>query len=191
MTSSPARGRTLAATLIALGIAMSALPVASADPDTGTPADGSDPAAAAAAAPLPVVLPVESDDAGLSPTSDACRQFATALGYAATNYEDFAYNTAGGGNSVNYADPSVQSSNIAGRTALREAASVAWNASNGPGVTPDVSAPMHSWSLHATKLLFIMGLRGGGDSLNNAATELNDDAHDAQMACALSGTPAI
>ncbi len=35
------------------------------------------------------------------------RQFSVALNYAASNYEDFAYNTAGGGNTVNYADGSV------------------------------------------------------------------------------------
>ena len=39
-------------------------------------------------------------------------------------------------------------------------------------------------------LLLIMGLRGGGESLNSAATNLNTDAHDVQMACAAAGTPA-
>jgi hypothetical protein len=35
-----------------------------------------------------------------------------------------------------------------------------------------------------------MGLRGGGDSVNATATNLNTDAHDVQMACAAAGIPA-
>ena len=49
---------------------------------------------------------------------------------------------------------------------------------------------MRSWSLHATKLVLIMGLRGGGNSLNNTANDMNTDAHDAQMACAANGAQA-
>jgi hypothetical protein len=73
---------------------------------------------------------------------------------------------------------------------LREAAGAAWDASTTPGLPQDVSAPMQAWSLHATKLVLIMGLRGGGDSLNSAANDLNTDARDAQMACALNGSHA-
>lgn len=122
-----------------------------------------------------------------NPISAACKQFGAALNLAAQNYEDFAYATAGNGNYVDYQDPTVSRSNIVGRTALREAAAVALSASRAPGLPPEVSDPMQSWSVHATKLLLIMGLRGGGDSLNSSANQLNVDAHDAQLACALNG----
>jgi hypothetical protein len=46
---------------------------------------------------------------------------------------------------------------------------------------------MQSWSVRATKLLVIMGLHAGGDSLNATATDLNTDAQNVQMACALNG----
>ena len=58
--------------------------------------------------------------AGGDAMATACKQFSAALGYAASNYEDFAYNSAGGGNNVDYADPIVQSSNVAGRTACEK-----------------------------------------------------------------------
>ena len=61
------------------------------------------------------------------------------------------------------------------------------DAANTPGLPGDVSAPMRSWSLRATKLLLIMGIRGGGDSLNSTASDMNTDAKNAQMACALNG----
>ena len=76
------------------------------------------------------------------------------------------------------------------RTALRQAAGSAMEASNTPGLDPSISSPMRSWSLHATKLVLIMGLRGGGNSLNNTANDMNTDAHDAQMACAANGAQA-
>lgn len=46
---------------------------------------------------------------------------------------------------------------------------------------------MQAWSLRATKLLIIMGVRGDGQTLNKAASELNDAATDAQLACANAG----
>jgi hypothetical protein len=122
--------------------------------------------------------------------ADACRQFAVALDHAAANYEDFAYNTAGSGNYVDYADPIVANSNIVGRTALREAAATALDASMTPGLLADIASPMQSWSLRATKLLLSMGLHSGGDSLNSTANALNKDAHDVQMACAIAGSRA-
>jgi len=163
---------------IAIGIALAGASSASADPADTAPADPQ----AVDSAPDAVA------DGDVAAT--ACKQFSEALGYAASNYEDFAYNSAGGGNVVDYADPNVQSSNVTGRTALREAASSAMNAAMTPGLPGDISAPMQSWSLHATKLLVIMGLHGGGDSLNDTATSLNTDANNAQMACALAGTSA-
>jgi len=185
MRSSRLCGRTLSAPLMAFGLALTVAPVASADPtdaSTESPAPVADQAPANVAAPAPV-------DPG-SAIPDACKVFGAAMNYAATNYEDFAYATAGNGNFVNYQDPSVSDSNVIGRTALKEAAGAAWDASTTPGLPPDVSTPMQAWSLHATKLVLIMGLRGGGDSLNSAANDLNTDAHNAQMACALNGSHA-
>jgi hypothetical protein len=124
---------------------------------------------------------------GGNSVGEACRQFGAALDLAASNYEDFAYATAGSGDVVDYQDPVVSSSNVLGRTALREAARTALSASRMQGLTPDVSDPMQAWSLHATKLLLIMLLHAGGDSLNSSANQLNADAHAAQMACAADG----
>lgn len=155
---------------------------ADADSDPAPPA--SDVAPVTGPAPGPVTV---ASDAG-GPVSDACKQFNVATSLAAVTYEDFAYATAGNGNVVNYDDPEVARTNLNGRTALREAAALAMDASRTPGLPPEVSSPMQSWSLHATKLVFIMGLRGGGDSLNNAANQLNTDSDSANLACAMSGS---
>ncbi|RDH79398.1 hypothetical protein DVS77_06605 [Mycolicibacterium moriokaense] len=135
-----------------------------------------------AAAP-PAVAPQSTGD----PVSDACHAFNLAVNYAAINYEDFADFSAGDGNYVDYADPTVGNANLAGRTALRQAAGTALSASGIPGVPPDISAPMRAWSLSAAKLVVVMGVRGGGNTLNSTATDLNTQAHDAQMACAAAG----
>ncbi|GAY17903.1 hypothetical protein MSZK_46290 [Mycobacterium sp. shizuoka-1] len=164
-------------------------PTASADPDAQTQAPGPvpDPAAANVAAPaLPEAVPPQ-DESAFAAVSDACKQFGAALDFAATNYEDFAYDTAGNGNAIDYQNPIVANSNVVGRTALREAASAAMSAASTPGLPGDVAAPMRSWSLHAAKLLVIMGIRGSGDSLNATASDMNTDANNAQMACALNG----
>lgn len=129
----------------------------------------------------PAVVPAETAE----PTAaEACKQFNAALNLAAASYDEFAYASAGGGDAVNYADQHVWQTNVVGRTALREAAHSALTASRTPGLPPEVSGPMRSWSLHATKLLVVMGLRRGGDSLNAAAEELNVDAQAGQLACA-------
>src|SRR5271170_1176277 len=49
-------------------------------------------------------------------------------------------------------------------------------------VSPDVAAPMTQWSLSAAKLLLVMGVQGGGDTLNSTANDLNTEAHEAQLA---------
>ena len=123
-----------------------------------------------------------------NPVADACKLFNAALNVAAANYEDFAYATAGNGNYVNYQDPNVGRTNVVGRTALRQAAAAALSASRTPGLPPEAADPMRSWSLHATKLVLVMGLHGGGDTLNSAVAELNTEGHDAQMACALAAS---
>ncbi len=178
-------GRALGASVIGVGLSLVFVAGAAADPNDAA-ADPAVPIPGQQADPLAAAVPPDQG-AGVAA---ACSQFGAAISYAATNYEDFAYNSAGSGNLVNYQDPSVHSSNVVGRTALREAASAAMSAANLPGVPPEVSSPMRSWSLHATKLVLIMGLRGGGNSLNNTADDMNTDAHDAQLACAANGARA-
>jgi hypothetical protein len=178
-------GTALLTTLMA---ALGAVPTVWADPaDPGDPAGSEVPAPALGPPPGPAPGPVAVAAEGGNPASDACKQFSLAVALAATNYEDFAYATAGNGNYVNYDDPTVQRANVVGRAALKEAAAVALDAAQTPGLPPEVSDPMRTWSLHATKLVLIMGLRGGGDSLNYAATQLNVDASNAQLACARGG----
>ncbi len=195
--------RVIASSLVSAGVMLVTAVGAAAEPDvapapalpgpnTDTNIVAAAPPALDPAAPAPAAVPDEpAAPVGTdNPSSTACKQFSAALSYAATNYEDFAYATAGGGNFVDYGNPEVQNSNVVGRTALREAASTAWGASTTPGLAGDISAPMQSWSLRATKLLLVMGVHGGGDTLNDTANGMNTDAHNAQMACALAGTPA-
>ncbi len=166
--------------------ALSTLAVAAPVPATAEPDPGSGDAPAVTEFQVPPEA-LTMQPLAANPVSDACRQFNAALNLAAANYEDFAYATAGNGDYVNYQDPTVGRSNLVGRTALREAAAAALQASRAPGLPDEVAAPMRSWSLHATKLLVIMGLHAGGDSLNDAATTLNTDGNNAQMACASAG----
>jgi hypothetical protein len=186
MTTSHTPGRLLSALLLAGGIALAMAPTALADPADADAAGTDDPGPAME---LPGVSarPIEDGDAPQA-TVEACKAFSVALNYAASNYEDFAYNTAGGGNTVNYTDGSVVSANSVGRTALRQAASMSMSAATTPGLPPDIADPMRSWSLRAAKMVLIMGLHGGGDTLNSTATDMNTDAHDVQMACAKAGT---
>ena len=198
-------GQTAATALIAFGIGLAVVPAASADPgqpgQPQPPAPGAEPLQETVAAAGPGMSPGPADapkgtdpQANMQstgdPTKDACDLFNKAVGYASINYEDFADFSAGSGNSVNYLDPSVGNANLAGRTALRQSAAAALSASTIPGVPPDVSAPMQSWSLNAAKMVLVMGVRGGGDSLNSTATQLNTDAKNAQMACAAAATRA-
>jgi len=169
------------ATALSTGVvAVGPAPVVSAEPEiTGSEesiAQTEIPTAVGAFAPQP---------APGGPIGDACNRFAAALSHAAAEYEEFAYATAGGGNVVNYSDPNVERSKLIGRAALRESAAEILDTSRTAGLPPDIADPMRDWSLHATKLLLIMSVRGGGDSLNNAANQLNSDAERAQMACAV------
>ncbi|MFZ0832011.1 MAG: hypothetical protein WAM92_02775 [Mycobacterium sp.] len=178
--------RVLVVELFAVALSLAVVPSAFAEP---ADADAQVPAAPGpASSPPPVAAPAAD---GTSPAAaDACRQFSGALAYAADNYEEFAYATAGNGNNVNYADPRISDSNVAGRTALREAAGVALTASQTPGLPPEIANPMRTWSFDAARLVLTMGLRGGGDSLNAAAADLNNSARDVQMACAAAGAAA-
>ena len=186
MTTSQTPGRALGALLIAGGIAVALAPAALADPD-GTGPDDTDAAAQTVELPGTNSVAIPSGDTADGIVS-ACKAYSVALNYAASNYEDFAYNTAGNGNSVNYADDSVMSSNAPGRTALRQAASMGMSASSTPGLPSDIADPMRDWSLRAAKLVLVMGLHGGGETLNNTATDMNTSAHEVQLACAKAGT---
>lgn len=163
----------------AVSIAFTA-PVVAAEPDIA----GSDESVAQAEIPTAVNDFAPGPTPG-NPVGDACNRFAAALNHAAVEYEEFAYATAGGGNYVNYSDPNVERHSLIGRAALRESAAETLDASRTAGLLPDIADPMRDWSLHATKLILIMSVRGGGDSLNNAANQLNSDAERAQMACAV------
>ena len=129
---------------------------------------------------------VPTSDNANPPAVTACGYFAEVLDGSSNYYGDFADSFEGS----NYSDPAVESSNVTGRTALRQAAATAMDAANTPGLAPDISDPMRTWSLAATKLLVKMGLRIPGDSLNTTATEMNNDALKVQEACAAAGTHA-
>jgi hypothetical protein len=210
MRSFHACGQTVAISLLAIGIGLATVPMASADPAgtdqpqppapiPGPPSgiatpDGpvaSPEAASIPGAPLgPTGAPQGEDPSTAQPqssgdpTKDACSLFNKAVNYAAVNYEDFADYSAGGGNYVDYSSSTVNNANVAGRTALRQAASASLAASTIPGASPEVTAPMQAWSLSAAKMVLVMGVRGGGDTLNSTATDMNKQAHDAQIACA-------
>jgi len=220
MRSSHVRGGAVLCSLIAVGIGLAVAPTASADPNGPAQTDAPAPPAPANAAPAPGPAPAALPDpapatdavpatpdaasvagpaapdgaaapAGPDPVAQtACKQFGAALSYAASNYEDFAYDTAGHGDSVDYSNPAVVIDNQPARTALRAAAAAAMDAANTPGLDPAIAAPMQSWSLHAAQLILVMGLHGGGDALNSTATDMNTDGHKAQMACAAAGAHA-
>lgn len=170
---------------VAVAACVSALggaPLCAADP-TG-PAPGPQPAPVETTS-APMALAATAHPGG--PVLEACKLFNAALNVAAVNYEDFAYATAGNGDYVNYGDPEVGRTNIIGRTALRQAAAAAMSASRTPDLPAEVADPMRTWSLHATKLLLVMGLHGGGETLNSSVADLNTIGNDAQMACVANG----
>lgn len=168
--------------LVLASLSVSVCAVVGAPLCTAEPADSASDVVAGASDATPVPLAADSPN---DPISAACSRFDAAVNVAAVNYEDFAYASAGNGDYVDYRDPQVRRTNVVGRTALRQAAAAALSASATAGMTADISGPMRSWSLRATKLLLVMGLRGGGDTLNDSVTAMNADAHAAQMACAL------
>lgn len=166
--------RAVAASAISLGMGFAFVPTAFADDDVAPP----NPAVQVDAVPM-------SDNAQPAAIV-ACGNFAQALDGAAQYYGEFSDSFEGS----DYNDPAVQSSNEVGRTALRQAAGVAIDSANTPGLDVAVAAPMRAWSADATKLLLKMALRIPGDSLNATATEMNNDATNAQEACAAAGTHA-
>jgi hypothetical protein len=172
-------GRTMVAASVAVGVGLAVVPNATADDDTvqdaGTPG--------------PVTVAGPTSDNADPAAVQACGQFAQALDASSSYYGDFAdaFETYA---NPDYSDPAVQDSNTVGRTALRQSAAVAMDSANTPGLGPDISEPMRSWSFGATKLLIKMGLHGGGDGLNTTANEMNTNATKVQTACAVAGTHA-
>lgn len=189
-----ARSKTIAVAVIVFCPLIASTHIASADPVEPAPvdsatADGGQPLSGPLPGPADSVIPDDSvvlDDSVVpnDAVATACKQFSVALDVASSNYEDFAYASAGGGNFVDYQDPNVARTGLIARTALRESAAVALSSAQTPGLPPELSDPMRSWSLRATKLSLILSLRGGGDSMNSTVTDLNTDGQDAQMACA-------
>ena len=175
MNSFHVRERALVASLVALGVGLTFIPTASAD-DVGT--DGS-------SGPV-VVTAVDPSDGAAGGAVAACGTFAEVLEGSSTYYGDFADSFEGS----DYSDPAVDSSNAVGRTALRQSAATAMTAAQEPGLDPSIADPMRIWSLGATKLLVMMGLRVPGDTLNGTVTEMNNQATKVQEACAAAGTHA-
>jgi hypothetical protein len=140
--------------LIAFGMGFACIATASADEN-----DGNSPG---------VAVNTVDGDATSAPAVTACGAFGQALDGASTYYGSFADSYEGS----DYADPAVDQSNSTGRTALRQASSVAMQAAGTPA------------------LLVKMGLRIPGDSLNSTATSMNTQAEQAQQACAAAGTHA-
>jgi hypothetical protein len=179
--------RMLSTSVLAIGIGLAVAATASADPDVADPVPAPVPGPGIAPPGPPPELPVADPMAvDGDPAVSACSQFAAALDHASSYYSDFA---------DSLADPSMgadwnTSTNVTGRTALRQAASAAMSASSTPGLQPDISAPMQSWSVNATKLLVLMGVRAPVDPVNGKANDLNNDATNVQMACAAAGTRA-
>lgn len=179
MTTGYPAARALLVGLSSIAAALLLSPQASAQPEEGV-TDASAP---------PVQVAAPGSDNAQPAAVTACAQFAEVLDSTALYYGDFA-DSLDGFAAENYSDPAVQSSNTMGRTALRQGAGVAMAAANTPGLPPGVADPMRRWSVDATKLLIKMGLRGGRDTLNVTADELNNDALAAQQACADAGTHA-
>jgi hypothetical protein len=158
-------------TLVVVGVGLAAAPCAVADPGELPPVP-----------PVPGSPAIATAGHTMSAAETACAQFAGGLDLAASNYSDFADVTSG--NQWRYDDPTVASANVTGRTALREAAATALDASATRGLQPEIAGPMRRWSVRAMKLLVIMGVHGNNDMTNGAASELNDDAYKTQTACA-------
>jgi len=186
-----ARSKAIGVAVMVLCPLIASTHAASADPVEPVPVDsattgGGQPLSGPLPGPADSVVPADSlppDDS----VATACKQFIVALNVASSNYEDFAYASAGGGNFVDYQDPNVARTGLIARTALRESAAVALKSAQTPSLPQDVSDPMRSWSLRATKLSLILSLRGGGDSMNATVADMNADGQDAQIACARAG----
>jgi hypothetical protein len=182
--SSSVAGRTSATALIGFALVVALAPIANADPQ-----DTADPAVPAPVGPaVPAVAGVTSDNADPAAVQ-ACGQFADVLEGTSSYYGDFA-DALETWDHIDYNDPATSASNETARTALRQGAGATMSAANTPGLSPDIADPMRSWSWGATKLLVKMGVRGGRETLNTTADQMNNDATNVQQACAAAGTHA-
>lgn len=173
MKSSHTWVRFVAASAIVLGAGAFGQPSAEADDDAPAPVDVGASVQAAG------VTSGNADPAAVA----ACSQFASALDTAADGYGAFA-------DDLENNDPYIGQSNAAGRSSLQTSAKVAMDASNTPGLSPDIAAPMRSWSVGAAKLFVKMGIGMTGSTLDNTATEVNTNAEAVQRGCAAAGTHA-
>jgi hypothetical protein len=174
--------RIVVASAVCIAGALVLAPLAAADPDA-LPVDPTLPG------PPPVQVAAPGSDNADPMAVSACSQFAQVLDSTSAYYGDFA-DSLDGYAAENYSDPGVESSNVMGRTALRQGAGVAMSTANQQGVPAPIADPMRAWSLSATKLLVKMGLRGSRDTLNTTADEMNNNATVVQKACADAGTHA-
>lgn len=178
--------RLLVSSLVICGLGAMGLPSAAADPSddsapVSTSADGAAAPAGSAAAGISSssVSSADADPAAV----EACSKFAEALDHASDGYGSYA-------DSLEDNDGTAHMSNVLGRTSLRESASVAMDAANTPGLPADISDPMRAWSFGAAKLMVKVGLSMSGDTLDQTAVTINDNAEAVQKACAAHGTHA-
>jgi hypothetical protein len=113
----------------------------------------------------------------------ACSKFAEALDSASDGYGNYA-------DSLDDNDATADATNIVGRTSLRQSAAAAMDAANTPGLSPDIADPMRAWSMGAAKLILKMGLHMTGGTLDDTATQVNNNAEAVQRGCAAAGTHA-
>lgn len=111
----------------------------------------------------------------------ACGKFAEALDGASDGYGNYA-------DSLDDNDPGANTTNTVGRTSLRQSAATAMDAANTPGLSPDIADPMRAWSMGAAKLILKMGLHMTGGTLDDTATQVNNNAEAVQRGCAAAGT---
>lgn len=177
MKSSQTWVRFVAASAIVLCAGVFGQPSADADPEAPAPAPA--PVDASASVQASGVTSANADPAAVA----ACSQFAAALDTAADGYGAFA-------DDLENNDPYIGQSNAAGRSSLQASAKAAMDASNTPGLSPEIASPMRSWSVGAAKLFVKMGIGMTGGSLDNTATEVNTNAEAVQRECAAAGTHA-
>jgi hypothetical protein len=170
--------RTLIAAVVVGGAGLLSISQAVADP-----ADDAGSASAIDQAGSPINTATFTSPDANPAAVDACGKFAAALDGASDGYGNYA-------DSLDEKDPSVDASNTAGRTTLRQSAGAAMDAANTPGLSADIADPMRAWSMGAAKLVLKMGLHMTGDTLDSTATEVNNNAEAVQRSCAAAGTHA-
>lgn len=167
--------RGLAASLIAFGIGLAVVPTASADPNdaeqTDTPVPGM------------VTVPAPNLDNVNPAAAVACKQFATTLNFAATTSLEARRrrHRRYRGPSRLQGDPTVRNSNVTARPRCGSGGRGHDRGGDTGSAARDrrADAGMVSGRDEAP---VDHGLRRGGDTLDNVATELNNDAYNARHA---------